>query len=63
MGRRFTQPTRKFGKERYHLYTTYETKRGAEAEAKRLRRGVFLVRIVESSIGYDLYTRQKTNKK
>ena len=59
MARRFTQPVRKFGGSRYHLYTTYDKKRDAEAEASRLRRGVFLVRIVKSSLGYDLYTRQK----
>jgi hypothetical protein len=60
MGRRFSQPARKFGKLRYHLYTTYDKKRDAEREAKRLRdTGTWLVRIVHSSLGYDLYTRQK----
>lgn len=59
MGKRFTNPARKFGLSRYHLYTTYYTKRGAETAAKRLRRGVYFVRIVKASLGYDLYTRQK----
>ncbi len=59
MGRRFTQPARKFGENRYHLYTTFETKRAAETEAKTRRKGGWLVRIVKSSMGYDLYTRQK----
>lgn len=53
---KFTQPARKFGNKRYHLYTNEQSKRNALAEAKHLRANGWLVRIVHSSLGYDIYT-------